>query len=122
MFFYALWWSFCMELDALRTVSHRPQRVNPLPTKRPPGAIWRQTIFLVTWTSFAWSLELFGPNVFPHPLLELFVEPGAIRTANFEAGGTPAEAHRAPTRSSIKGRRKTLPTLVPREGQPSVKG
>jgi hypothetical protein len=33
---------------------------HPLPTKRPRGAIWRQTIFLVTLTSFAWSLELFG--------------------------------------------------------------
>jgi hypothetical protein len=27
MFFYALRWSFCVELDALWTVSHRPQRV-----------------------------------------------------------------------------------------------
>jgi hypothetical protein len=35
-------------------------RVNPLPTTRPPGAIWRQTFFLVTLTSFSWSLELFG--------------------------------------------------------------
>jgi hypothetical protein len=32
MFFYALWWSFCVELDALRTMSHRPQRVNALRT------------------------------------------------------------------------------------------
>jgi hypothetical protein len=27
MFFYALWRSVCVELDALRTVSRRPQRV-----------------------------------------------------------------------------------------------
>jgi hypothetical protein len=34
MFFYALWWSFCVELDALRTVSHRPQRVKKNQSKR----------------------------------------------------------------------------------------
>jgi hypothetical protein len=34
MFFYALWWSFCMELDTLRTVSHRPQRVKPSGTEK----------------------------------------------------------------------------------------
>jgi hypothetical protein len=45
MFFYALWWSFCMELDALRTVSHRPQMVKPI--KQPVWATW-EAMFLYT--------------------------------------------------------------------------
>jgi hypothetical protein len=56
MFFYALWWSFCVELGALRTVSHRPQRVNPLPTKWPHGVKGRQMFFYALWWSFCVEL------------------------------------------------------------------
>jgi hypothetical protein len=60
MFFHTLWWSFALEPGALRTVSHRPQRVNPLPTKWPHGAKGRQCFSTPFGGAFAWSLMRFG--------------------------------------------------------------
>jgi hypothetical protein len=52
MFFYILRWSFVLEQGTFRTVYHRAQRVNPLPTKWPRGAKREAMFFYALWWSF----------------------------------------------------------------------
>jgi hypothetical protein len=114
-------------INPLTTVGHRPKRIK-LHAKAPPKGVEKHCLPLAPWGHFAVRIapgstkssikgrrKTLGPVTpirgggFPSP-----------KGYPFEDGGTPSEAHQAPTQSSIKGRRKKLGLVTPYGGGVSV--